>query len=275
VRYVMSPVPERLSGIDGAAVGVLAFTGLARRPVACAVTPLVDGDDVVVTSVLALLRKAGSIRRDPRVAILAGELQLRGSARVQLDEKGEVFRARLRAQEFRKYPPSRTLLRLPFHRRWLWWYAGRVLIRLNSGTAATPGSDRITVTYFGPDGLPRIVPLPRVPRLDSPAIDLSAVGVDGLFPDGPACLLVHEEYRRGADLRQLRLSGDIKNNEFVVSRSAGSLRGTPPSLRRRLAELRGMARMAQANRALIAVWRDNRSEDAAAPTTTTAPPTGL
>jgi hypothetical protein len=267
MRYANAPVPGRLAAVDRTAVGVLAFTGSAQRPVACAVTPFVDGDDAVVTSVLALLRKVGSIRRNPSVALLAGEVQLRGNARVQLDEAGVVFRARLQAQELRKYPPSRMLLRLPFHRRLFWWYAGRAIIRVNSGITVTPGSDRVTVTYFSGDGLPLIVPLQRVPPLDGPTVDLRGVSADGSFPDGPACLLVHEEYRRCADLRQLRLSGDISDNQFVVSRRVGSLRPAQASLRKRLSELRAMAAMATANRALIAAWRDGRSEDAAPPAT--------
>jgi hypothetical protein len=260
VRYAKVRLPDRLAGIDRAAVGVLAFAGPAQRPVACAVTPFVDGDDVVITSLLAVLAKVRSIRRDPQVAILAGETQLRGNARVQLDETGEVFRARLQAQELRKYPPSRVLLRLPLHRRFLWWYSGRAIIRLNSDAAITPGSDRVTVTFFCPDGLPRIVPLPRSPSLDGPVIDLRAAGAGRPFPDGPACLLVHEEHRRSADLRQLRLSGDIRNGRLAVSRRAGSLSPARASLRGRVAELRAMAKMAEANRELLAAWRDDPAE---------------
>jgi hypothetical protein len=265
MRYAKGATARRLSGVDRAAIGVLAFVRPGGRPIACAVTPLVDGDDAVVTSVLALLRKVESIRRDPRVALLAGEAQLRGNARVQLDEKGGVFRARLQAQELRKYPPSRTLLHLPLHRRFLWWYAGRAIIRLNADITVTPGSDRVTVTYIGRDGLPRIVPLPGTPHLDRPVIDLGAVSADSPWPDGPACLLVHEEYRRYADLRQLRLSGDIKDSQFVVRTSAGSLGPAPAGLRRHIAELRGMSKLAVANRALIAAWRDDHSDVAAPP----------
>lgn len=241
-------------------MGVLAFVGPAHRPVACAVTPFVDGDDVVITSLLAVLAKVRSIRIDPRVAILAGEAQLRGNARVQLDETGEVFRARLQAQELRKYPPSRTLLRLPLHRRLLWWYSGRVIIRLNSDVSATPGSDRVTVTFFCSDGLPRIVPLRHAPPLDEPVIDLRAAGADRPFPDGPACLLVHEEHHRSTDLRQLRLSGDINDGRLAVSRRAGSLSPARASLRGRIAELRGMGRMAEANRPLLAALHDEPAD---------------
>jgi hypothetical protein len=86
MRYANAPVPERLAAVDRTAIGVLAFTRSARRPVACVVTPFVDGEDAVVTSVLALLRKVGSIRRNPDVAVLAGELQLRGNARARLPD---------------------------------------------------------------------------------------------------------------------------------------------------------------------------------------------
>jgi hypothetical protein len=39
VRYATEPVAGRLTAVDEAAVGVLAFVGPARRPVACPVTP--------------------------------------------------------------------------------------------------------------------------------------------------------------------------------------------------------------------------------------------
>jgi hypothetical protein len=258
VRYVKEPATDRLAAVDGAAVGVLAFIGPARRPVACPVTPFVDGEDAVITSVLALLGKVGAIRRDPRVALLAGGVQLRGNARVQVDETGTEFRARFQAQELRKYPPSRVLLRLPFHRRFLWWYAGRAIIRLHSGVDVTPGSDRITLTHLDGDGLPRLVPLTRLPRVDEPLIDLRAAGVDDPPPDGPACLLVHDEYRRYRDLQQLRLSGDITNGEFVIRRRAGSLSPSPSGLRANISGLRAMSRTAAANRELLATWRDEQ-----------------
>jgi hypothetical protein len=256
VRYATERGVDRLAAVDEAAVGVLAFVGPAGRPVACPVTPFVDGGDAVITSVLAFLGKVGAIRRDPRVALLAGGVQLRGNARVQLDETGTVFRARFQAQELRKYPPSRLLLRLPFHRRFLWWYAGRAIIRLDSGIESTPGSDRITLTHLDGDGLPRIVPLNRLPRADEPLIDLRAAGVDDPPPDGPACLLVHDEFRRFRDLRQLRLTGDITNGQLVIRRRAGSLSPSPRGLRTQISGLRAMSKAAGANRALLAVWRD-------------------
>lgn len=265
MRYATEPVAGRLAPVDEAAVGVLAFVGPARRPVACPVTPFVDGEDAVITSVLALLGKVGAIRRDPRVALLAGGGQLRGNARVELDEDGTVFRARFQAQELRKYPPSRVLLRLPFHRRFLWWYAGRAIIRLNSGVDITPGSDRITLTHLDGDGLPRIVPLARLPRVDEPLIDLRTAGVDDPPPDGPACLLVHDEFRRCRDLRQLRLSGDVTNGQLVIRRRAGSLNPSPRGLRADISGLHAMSKAAGTNRALLARWRDDPPGGAAAP----------
>jgi hypothetical protein len=219
----------------------------------------------VITSVLAFLGKVGAIRRDPRVALLAGGAQLRGTARVQLDETGTVFRARFQAQELRKYPPSRVLLRLPFHRRFLWWYAGRAIIRLNSGIDMTLGSDRITLTHLSGDGLPRIVPLNRLPRADDPLIDLRAADVDDPLRDGPACLLVHDEFHRFRDLRQLRLSGDITGGQFVIRRRAGSLSPSPRGLRADISELYAMSRAAGTNRALLARWRDDLPGGEAAP----------
>jgi hypothetical protein len=154
VRYAKQPAAGPLAAVDGAAVGVLAFVGPARRPVACPVTPFVDGEDAVITSVLALLGKVEAIRRDPRVA-------------------------------------------------------------------------------------------------------LRAAGVDDPPPDGPACLLVHDEFRRYWDLRQLRLGGDISNGQFVIRRRAGSLSPSPRGLRVQISGLRAMSRTAGTNRALLARWRDD------------------
>lgn len=270
VRYANTSVSGHLAAVDRAPIGVLAFIGPAGRPVACPVTPFVDGEDVVVTSVLALLGKVTAIRQDPRVAILAGGVELRGNARVQLDETGDVFRSRLQRQELRKYPPSRMLLRLPFHRRFLWWYAGRAIIRLSRDVSITPGSDRVTLTHLGTDGRPRIVPLTCMPCLDGPVIDLRSVGLDEPLPSGPACLLVHDEYSRYRDLRQLRLGGDIADGRLEVRRRAGSLRPGAMSVHARLSGLRGLSNAAKANRALLAAWRAESSIDAEVPTPETA-----
>jgi hypothetical protein len=222
----------------------------------------VDGEDAVITSVLALLGKVRAIRRDPRVALLAGGVQLRGCARVQLDEAGIQFGAGLARQEMQKYPPSRLLLRFPL-RRLLWWYSGRAIIRLTSALTPTPGDDRITLTVLAADGLPQIMPVTRVPALDEPVIDLSESGLAQSPADGPACLIVHDEYRGGSDLRQLRLSGNIAGGQLVVRRSAGSLSQAPGGIVAQLAGFRQMAAAARANRSELASWRGEDESTAA------------
>src|SRR5580704_9790192 len=67
-----------------------------------------------------------------------------------------------------------------------------------------PGSDRVTVTGIDHDGLVSVVPVTGEVQLDADEIALQA----GL-PNGPACLLVHEESAGLADLRQLRLEGEL------------------------------------------------------------------
>jgi hypothetical protein len=87
------------------------------RPLSCAVTPYLDGGQPVVTSTLALVGKIGAVLRDERVALLAGGALARGRATVTIEDDGTWFDQVIRAQELRKYPPARFLLRLPGHRR--------------------------------------------------------------------------------------------------------------------------------------------------------------
>ncbi|MGH3321309.1 MAG: hypothetical protein ACRDN9_14255 [Streptosporangiaceae bacterium] len=258
-------VVDHLAPVDRATVAILAFVGSTGRPVACPVTPLVDGDDVVVSSVLALIRKVASIRRDPRVAVLAGGSQVRGLAQVELDEDGEFFHKIFRDQELRKYPPSRVLLRMPGHRRLFWWYAGRVLIRLSAPVGPTPGDDRATLTRFDLDGLPRVDPLPRLADADEATIDLGAAGLAGSVPEGRGCIVIHEEHNGGSDLRQLRLSGDIADGRFIVGRRTGSLLPARASPRDRVAGLRAMASQAKANQAMLAAWRQENTASTGPP----------
>jgi len=49
---------------------------------------------------------------DERVALLAGGAEARGRATVAIEDDGEWFDRAIRAQEQRKYPPARFLLRL-------------------------------------------------------------------------------------------------------------------------------------------------------------------
>jgi hypothetical protein len=62
----------------------------------------------------------------------------------------------------------------------------------------------VTLAGIDHDGLLGVVPVTGEVQLDTDEIPLQ-VGL----PDGPACLLVHEESVDLADLRQLRLEGEL------------------------------------------------------------------
>ena len=195
---------DAVQALDAAPVGVFAFAGLDGRPRACAVTPYLDAGQALVTSTLAFTAKVAAVRRDPRVALLAGGCLVRGRAALDVDLTSKSFDERVRRQELRKYPPARLLLAIPGHRRLLWWYVGRAFIAIPLGDCApAPGSDRITVTFLGDAGLPLIVPL-------DPAADVSGDEIPvPAARDGAACLLVHDEDAGMADLRQLTLHGTV------------------------------------------------------------------
>ena len=231
------------SAFHGAAVGVLAFVAADGTPRACAVTPYVVDDDVLVTSTLAFLAKAEALHHDPRAAILAGGVEVRGAVTLDIDLTAATFDRVVRAQELAKFPPARPLLRLPGHRRLLWWYVGRTFARLPlESNHAEPGVDRVTVTSLE-DGVPRIRPRPPNLDVDGTAID---VGVD--VADGPAVVLIHDEEPSMADLRQLTLAGIVRDGVLTPTRRRGSLAPTPTGALDQLRELRGLARVAKARR---------------------------
>ncbi len=249
-----------LAALDEAAVGVFGFIGRGGRPVSCAVTPYLDRDQPVVTSTLALLGKIGAVLRDDRVALLAGGAEARGRATVAIEDDGCWFNRVIRAQELRKYPPARFLLRLPGHRRLLWWYVGRAVVRLPAeGIRAAPGSDRVTVTGIDRDGLVSIVPVARDLQFDADEIALQ-VGL----PDGPACLLVHEESADMSHARQLRLEGELVSGLLSVRRRSGTLAaGSHHGLLAQIRGLTALGRGAKANRSRIESWKTRLSQDAA------------
>jgi hypothetical protein len=240
-----------VEAITNPALGVFGFVGRDGRPLSCAVTPYLDHGQPVVTSTLALVGKIGAVLRDERVALLAGGAQARGRATVTIEDDGTWFDQAIRAQELRKYPPARFLLRLPGHRRLLWWYVGRAVVRLPAdGLRAVPGSDRVTVTGIDRDGLVSVVPVPGDVPLDADQIPLPA----GL-PDGPACLLVHEESAGKSDLRQLRLEGDLVDGRLTVRRRDGTLAAAPHGPLAQLRDLAALTRAATANRPRIDSWK--------------------
>jgi len=136
-----------VEALDAASVGAFAFVGKDGRPRACPVTPYLYAGEAVVSSTLAFTAKVAAVRRDPRVALLAGGCLVRGRATLDVDLTSKTFDERVRRQELRKYPPSRLLLAIPGHRRLLWWYVGRASIAIPIGdwarAASSPGSFRL------------------------------------------------------------------------------------------------------------------------------------
>jgi hypothetical protein len=247
------------AALDDAAVGVFGFIGRSGRPVSCAVTPYLDGGRPVVTSTLALTGKIAAVLRDERVALLAGGAEVRGRATVAIEDDGEWFDRAIRAQELRKYPPARFLLRLPGHRRLLWWYVGRAVVRLPADAIRpVPGPDRVTVTGIDHDGFVSVVPVTGDVQLDADEIPVPA----GL-PDGPVCLLVHEESAGMSDLRQLRLEGDLVSGRLTVQRRSGTLAATHPSPLAQIRDLAALGRAATANRTRIESWKTRLGQEAA------------
>jgi hypothetical protein len=215
--------------------------------------------EAVVSSTLAFTAKVAAVRRDPRVALLAGGCLVRGRATLDVDLTSKTFDERLRRQELRKYPPSRQLLAIPGHRRLLWWYVGRASIAIPlRDCAPAPGSDRITVTFLD-GGLPRIMPL-------DPATDVSGDQIPvPIRHEGAACLLVHDEEPDMANLRQLTLHGVIRDGSFRAERRAGSLGPSHPSTLDQLRTLRALGRAARKNRPVLARWaRDTAGQGQAA-----------
>jgi hypothetical protein len=245
--------PEALAAVTNPPVGVFGFIGRNGRPLSCAVTPYLDGGQPVVTSTLALVGKIGAVLRDERVALLAGGVQARGRATVTIEDDGTWFDQAIRAQELRKYPPARFLLRLPGHRRLLWWYVGRAVVRLPADDLrAVPGSDRVTVTGIDRDGLVSVIPVPGDVPLDA---DADQIPLPAALPDGLACLLVHEESAGLSDLRQLRLEGDLADGRLTVRRRNGTLTPAKHGPLAQLRDLAALTRAATANRPRIESWK--------------------
>jgi hypothetical protein len=188
------------------------------------VTPYRDGKRAVITSTLAYLRKAEHVNRDGRVALLAGGVHLTGRAKVREDVSGRWFVTRLLAQEEHKYPSTRRLTRMPFHRLLYWWYFGRALIGFVPETVMVEsGSDAVTLITLDGDGMPQITPI----TLAVPAEPEFALAASTDTPNGPATILFHQEDQSMEDLRYLVLRGAMRGGQFVVRTRIGSL--DPPS----------------------------------------------
>jgi hypothetical protein len=241
---------ELVQALDGAQVGVFSYVMRSGHPNACAVTPYVVDGVPVVTSTLALIDKAAAVRRDPRVALLAGGVHLSGRAAVAVDVTPAWFDRHLRQQELAKYPPARAILGIPWHRRLFAWYVGRVVMSIApDAVVERPGRDLATITVLDREGALGVFPIPRPAHLDAPEIEMNTS-----IPDGPGVLLIHEEDTAMNDLRQLTLHGHVTSGVFTVERLRGSLQATPQGWRQQLATSRQLARNATANRARLADW---------------------
>jgi hypothetical protein len=122
---------------------------------------------------------------------------------------------------------------------------------------AVPGSDRVTVTGIDHDGLVSVVPVTGDVQLDADEITVP-VGL----PDGPACLLVHEESAGLSDLRQLRLQGELVSGRLSVQRRAGTLAATHRGPLAQIGDLAALGRAATANRTRIESWKTRLSQQA-------------
>jgi len=243
-----------LESVAAAPIGVFAYVRRDGTPNAVPVTPFVVDGRIVVTSTLAYVAKAAAVRRDSRVALLAGGVHVSSTATVLVDQTPSWFNAHIREDEIRKFPPTKTFLDIPFNQCLFGWYSGRVIIEFDPAPLdPVTGDDRVSVTTVDASGGLRITPVPADIDLDSPDIPL-----DGP-PEGPAVVLVHDESDDMRDLRQLALVGTIRNGRLAVSSRRGSLTPSPTTARAQLATVRSMARLARGHRSLIADWPHPRA----------------
>ena len=240
-----------LDAIAAAPVGVLGLTAKDLTPRAVAVTPYVIDGRVTITTTLALLTKAKMLRNRPAAAVYAGGMHVSGDVTLAMHRDSTWFDEYLRGPESEKYPPAKSLLAVPFHRRVLWWYVGRVSMTFGDPTIeAHPGSDRATITSVV-DGEVRITPLDPNVAADGDEIEL---GAD--VPDGAGCLLLHHETEGMAELLALTLRGTVRNGVLRVEHRAGSLEPEYPSTRQQLKDLRTLSAQGKANRSTIDAWGD-------------------
>ncbi len=223
--------PDGLRTLSDSPAGVLAYHGSRGQLVPVAVTPYVIGDDVYITATLAYSRKAGLIRRSPKVALLAGGVYVLADAHVYADVKGEFFVEHLLEKEMRKYPPARTLRRIPFHRQLFGWFFGRAIIKLEPTAAeADAGDDAWTLVTEGENGYPSIQPIPEAdPEGGDVTIPPELAGAPG-----PAVVFFHNESEDMSELASKAFRGEIKDGSFVAkARPDGAQAGGGGGMRQR------------------------------------------
>lgn len=214
---------ESLRAVYDSPAGVLAYHGSRGQLVPVAVTPYVLGDEIYVTATLAYAQKAVLVRRAPKVALLSGGVNLRADAAVYADVKGDFFVKHLLEQELRKYPPARTLRRIPFHRRLFGWFFGRAIMKLKPIAVETDaGDDTWTLVTEGDDGYPSIHSIPAADPLGGDvAIPPGLAGARG-----PAVVFTHSESEDMSKLDSTAVRGEIAGGTFIAkARPAGSQAG--------------------------------------------------
>ena len=245
-------------------MGVLGVTAKDLTPRAIAVTPYVVANRATVTTTLALLTKAQMLRNRPAAALFAGGVHVGGDVSVTMHAEPQWFDANIRRPEAEKYPPAKSLLAIPFHRRLLWWYVGRVVMtfddpdvttRATGTTGTVAGDDRATITSIV-DGHVRITPLDR--QID---VEGDEIPLDADVSDGPGCLLVHHETEAMAELLSLTLRGTVRDSVLEVTHRKGSLTPQNPRTLAQLASLRQLGRAARANRPAIDGWNNTTPKE--------------
>jgi hypothetical protein len=236
---------DELESIAAAPIGVFAWVRGDGTPASCAVTPFVIDNQIIVTSTLAFTAKASAVRRDARVAVLAGRRHVTGRAEVFVDESPRWFDENIREAEMEKFPPTRSILAIPGHRCLFPWYVGRIVVRFTPECIErVEGGDEITATQLV-NGRLRIEPI---------HVEADGMPVVVDLNDGAVQILIHEEHENMADLRQASLRGSVSDGRFVEIHRSGSLAPGPTGIRSDIAELMSMARSAKRNREKIRSW---------------------
>lgn len=237
---------EELEAIAAAPIGVFAWVRGDGTPGSCAVTPFVINRHIIVTSTLAFTAKAAAVRRDARVAVLAGGQHVVGRAEVFVDESLRWFDENIRQAEIEKFPPTRSILAIPGHRCFFPWYVGRIVIRFLPEQVTRVGrGDSVTATQMVDSHL-RVTPI---------ALEPSGAPIATRLDDGPTHVLVHQEHRNMADLRQLSIRGSVVSGRFEETARNGSLMPGPTGMSSQISQLRSLASSAKRNKALIRSWR--------------------
>ena len=240
--------------IRDSVIGVVAWVTPSGTPISCAVTPYLVEGKLVITSTLAFPGKARAMRSDPRVSVFAGGWLVSGTARVAVDRTSDWFDSNLRSQELTKYPPARSLLSIPGHRRLFPFYVGRIVMKIDVLNAVRiDGDDRASITYFK-NGVLRQTPISLAGTGGAELKAVKTLKVEGNWPDGVAEVLFHEESDDLSDLRQFRFPGTISGGMFTESRRVGDLDHRATSTWKQLGQLRTLRRLAKGSQHEIATW---------------------